>query len=60
MSKPKKAKSEKESATPGTAMAAKIRARANKLSDHERESLMAEAMRIIYASEEGDARAHRR
>lgn len=60
MSKPKKAKPARESATPGTLMAAKIRAKANKLSDPEREALMADAMRMIYASEEGDARAHRR
>jgi len=41
-------------------MAAKIRTRANKLTDAEREALMADAMRIIYGAEGETARAHRR
>ena len=54
VSKPKKAKPSEDAATPGTVMAAKIRARANKLTESEREALMGDAMRIIYGSE-GDA-----
>jgi hypothetical protein len=46
--------------TPGTEMAARIRARANKLTDGEREALMSDAMRIIYGAEPNAARAHRR
>ena len=60
VSKPKKAKPSDDAATPGTVMAAKIRARANKLTDSEREALMGDAMRIIYGSEGEAARAHRR
>ena len=60
VSKPKKAKPSDDAATPGTVMAAKIRSRANKLTDSEREALMGDAMRIIYGSEGGAARAHRR
>ena len=59
MSKPKKAKSA-AAATPGTIMGAKIRARANKLTDDEREALMSEAMRIIYGAQGKAAHAHRR
>jgi hypothetical protein len=60
VNKPKKAKHSKAPATPGTVMAAKIRARANKLTDSEREALMGDAMRIIYGSEGNAVRAHRR
>ena len=51
VSKPKKAKPSEDVATPGTVMAAKIRARANKLTDSEREALMGDAMHIIYGTE---------
>jgi len=51
VSKPKKAKASAGVTTPGTVIAAKIRARANYLTDGEREALMGNAMRIIYASE---------
>jgi hypothetical protein len=60
VSKPKKAKPSDATATPGTVMAAKIRARANKLTDSEREALMGDAMRIIYGSQGDAVRAHRR
>ena len=60
VSKPKKAKPSDDAATPGTVIAAKIRARANKLTDSEREALMGDAMRIIYGSEGEAACAHRR
>ena len=59
MSKPKKAKPAESVPTPGTVMAAKIRARANKLTDSEREALMGDAMRIIYGTEGDAVRAHR-
>ena len=59
VNKPKKAKSSGDAATPGTVLAAKILARANKLTDTEREVLMGDAMRIIYGSEAEAARAHR-
>ena len=58
VSKPKKAKPSEDATTPGTVMAAKIRARANKLTDSEREALMGDARRIIYGSEGEAARAH--
>ena len=60
VSKPKKAKPSESTVTPGTVMAAKIRARANKLTDSEREALMGDAMRIIYGTEGDAVRAHRR
>ncbi len=62
VSKPKKAvTSPREKLTPGTIMAAEVRARANTLSDTERESLMAHAMRTIYGEKSGAAaHAHRR
>ena len=60
VSKPKKAKPSEDATTPGTVIAAKIRARANKLTDSEREALMGDAMRIIYGSEGEAACAHRR
>ena len=60
LSKPKKAKPSEEATTAGTVIAAKIRARANKLTDGEREALMGDAMRIICGSEGEAARAHRR
>jgi hypothetical protein len=50
----------REKKTPGTAMAEEVRARANTLSDAERESLMAYAMRAIYGEESSTAHAHRR
>ncbi len=46
--------------TPGTIMGAEVRARANTLTDAERESLMAYAMRAIYGEESGAAHARRR
>ena len=48
MSKPKKAKLSEAEATPGTVMAAKIRARANKLTASEREALSTEAASIVH------------
>ena len=58
VSKPKKAKPSDDATTPGTIIAAKIRARANKRTDSERAALMGNAMRIIYGSEGDAARAH--
>ena len=58
VSKPKKAKTSDDATTPGTVMAAKIRARANKRTDSGREALMGDAMRIICSSEGDAARAH--
>ena len=56
VSKPKKTDaSPRETRTPGTIMAAEVRARANTLSDTERESLMAHAMRTIYGENSGAA-----
>jgi hypothetical protein len=60
VSKPKKAKPSDSTSTPGRVIAAKIRARANKLTDNEREALMGDAMRIIYGTEGDAVRAHRR
>lgn len=61
VSKQKKAKPAADTVTPGTIMGEKIRARANKLTDEEREALMGEAMRIIYDGAQGKAaHAHRR
>ena len=59
VSKREKAKASEDATTPGTVMAAKIRARANKLTDSEREALMGDAMRIIYGTEGEAARAPR-
>ena len=58
LSKMKKAKPAESAPTPGTVMGEKICARANKLSDTEREGLMGDAMRIIYGSQGDAARAH--
>lgn len=53
-----KARGEKK--TPGAIMAAEVRARANTLTDAERESLMAHAMRTIYGEKSSTAaHAHR-
>jgi hypothetical protein len=60
VSKPKKAKQREDTATPGTVIAAKIRTRANRLTDGEREALMADPMRVIYGTEGDTVRAHRR
>jgi hypothetical protein len=60
VSKPKKAKQREGTATPGTVIAAKIRTRANGLTDREREALMADAMRVIYGAEGDAVGAHRR
>lgn len=60
VSKPKKAKPSEDATTPGTVIAAKIRARDNKLTNGEREALMGDTMRIIYRSEGKAARAPRR
>ena len=61
VSKPKKpVATATEKKTPGTIMGEKIRARANNLSDTEREALMGDAMRIIYGSQGDAARTHRR
>jgi hypothetical protein len=46
--------------TPGTIMAEEVRTRTNTLTDPERESLMAYAMRAIYGQESGAGHAHRR
>ena len=46
--------------TPGTAIAERLRDRANKFSDAERKSLLGEAMRIIYRPGEKAAHAHLR
>jgi hypothetical protein len=56
----KPAKKIREKKTPGTIMAEEVRARANTLTDAERESLMAHAMRAIYGEKSGAAHAHRR
>ncbi len=50
----------KEKKSPGTIMAEAIRKKANNLSDAERESLLGDAMRIIYGSKGQAAHAHRR
>jgi hypothetical protein len=60
VSKPKKARQSEDDATPGTVIAAKTRTRANKLTDAEREGLMADVMRVIYGAEEDSVRAPRR
>ena len=60
VSKVKKPKSAESTPTPGTIMGEKIRARANKLGDSEREALMGDAMRIVYGSQGAAVRAHRR
>jgi len=61
MSKPKKSVTRaREKKTPGAIMAEKVRARANTLTDAERESLMAYAMRTIYSEKSDAAHAHRR
>lgn len=60
VSKAKKPKTSAEPPTPGTVMAAKLRARANKLTDSERAALMGDAMRIVYGTKEDAVRAHRR
>jgi hypothetical protein len=57
ISKSKKASAPKEKKTPGTIMAEEIRARANHLTDAERESLLGDAMRIIYGTK-GKTTAH--
>jgi len=53
----KKTVKPKEKKTPGTVMAEQIRARANKLTDRQRGTLMEEAMRIIYVAD-GKTAAH--
>ena len=60
VSKTKKAKPREDAATPGTVMAAKNRALANKLTASEREALLADAMRVIYGTEGNAVRPHRR
>ena len=50
VSKPKKAKPSDETATPGTVMAAKLRARANKLTDSERAALTAEVASVVHGA----------
>jgi hypothetical protein len=50
----------RERKTPGTMMAEEVRARTNTLTDAERDSLMASAMRAIYGEKSGAANAHRR
>lgn len=60
MSNAKKGSKGREKKTPGTIMAEEVRARANTLTDAERESLMAHAMRSIYGEKSGAAHAHRR
>lgn len=60
VSSTKKRVAPKQKKTPGTIMAEEIRASANKLTDAERESLLGDAMRIIYGSEGKAAHAGRR
>ena len=61
MSKAKKpAVKSKEKKTPGTIMAEEARARCNKLTNEEREELMAYAMRTIYGEKKAPAHADRR
>ena len=60
VSNTKKTSLPKEKKTPGTIMAEVIRTRANKLTDGERESLLGDAMRIIYGNGGKAAHAHRR
>ena len=60
VSKAKKAKPAESAPTPGTIVGEKIRTRANKLSDTEREVLMGDAMRIVYSSQGDAVCAHRR
>jgi len=50
----------REKKTPGTRMAEEVRARANTLTDAERESRMAYAMRAIYGEKSAATHAHRR
>ena len=57
--KKKPARSTKEKKTTGAIMAEEARAGANSLTDMERESLMAYAMRGIYGEKSGPAHAHR-
>ena len=49
-----------EKATPGTAQAAEIRARCNKLTEAQRRKLRDEAMRLYYGSDLKPEDAHRR
>ena len=60
VSNSKKTPLSKEKKTPGTILAEAIRTRANKLTDGERNSLLGDAMRIIYGAEGNAAHAHRR
>ena len=60
MSKPENGKPCEDATTPGAVIAAKIRTRANKLTDSERKVLMGDARRIICGSERDAARARRR
>jgi hypothetical protein len=50
VSNTKKAITPKQKKTPGTMMSEEIRARANKITDAERQSLAGDAMQIIYGS----------
>jgi hypothetical protein len=56
----KNGKATREKATPGTARAAEIRARCNKLSEAQRRQLRDEAMRLYYGSDPKPTNAHRR
>jgi hypothetical protein len=61
VSKPNKSAAQpKEKKTPGTIMAEEARALGNKLTDAERESLMAYAMRTIYGEKRETTDARRR
>jgi hypothetical protein len=60
VSSAKKSVTPKEKKTPGTIIAEEIRSKANNLTDAERESLLADAMRIIYGVEDKSAHARRR
>jgi hypothetical protein len=51
----KKAKSAESAPTTGTVMGEKIRTRANKFSETEREALTGDAVRIMYDSQGGSA-----
>jgi hypothetical protein len=48
----------KTAKTKGTAIAEKARAKTNRLSDSERQSLMGRALELIYKRGQGKVRAH--
>jgi hypothetical protein len=56
----KNGKVDSEKQTPGTAQAAEIRARCNKLTEAQRRQLRDEARRLYYGTDPKPADAHRR